>query len=265
MSELSVIIPVRDDLRVIRCLRSIDDPRAVPLVALNEPTSAVRAAVDELGVASIELPTRGGPAACESAVHAATTRHCVFMDSDCVFRAGTLARLIELRSAAPLVRGRIVFAHYTRAQRATAAARTIHTNARGLTFKIPLMIDRECLPRLGGYIFDPRLEWTEDYDLSLRIRRSGLDVHRDRTAVVVHAPLSPWRDLRSGFAYGRGHRQGRVLGLDGYDAPRLPSVQSVRSASRTIGWPAAVHGWAFGAAITAGYVKEGALIRRSSR
>ena len=41
MGELTVVIPVRDDVRVGRCLASFDEARAHPLIVMNDPTQEV--------------------------------------------------------------------------------------------------------------------------------------------------------------------------------------------------------------------------------
>lgn len=214
--EISVVIPVRDDLSIGRCLRSFDDARARPLVVLNDATDAVRHIVRDNGVDHVELTEPGGPAACEYGIAAAPVDHILMMDSDCVFLPGVLGRFVDAVGTADFVRGLTLFRHRTRAQRIVAKVRARHTNAPHMVFKVPLMIDRRIRERIGGYVFDPRLSWTEDYDLTMRIRGAGAQVRIMREAVVVHEALTPCRDLRSLYHYGEGHREGVELGLSGY-------------------------------------------------
>jgi GT2 family glycosyltransferase len=221
MNNLSIVIPVRDDLKIRRCLESIDDARAEPLVVLNRATNVVRDIVRKSGVSFIELGDAGGPRACEKGIWEAKHDNVLLMDSDCVFRKGTIEKFIHSIGEAPFVRGRVVFAHYTRPQSIVAAVRTIHTNATSIVGKVPLMLNREVVSKVGGYFFDSRLSWTEDYDLTQRIRAAGLPVKNIHEAIIVHEPLSFYRDLLSSYSYGKGHFEGEHLGLAGYGQLRI--------------------------------------------
>lgn len=256
MPELTVVVPVRDDLLIERCLRSIDHAEVRPLVVLNDPTAAVRRLVEDAGAAYIELPTAGGPAACEQGIRAARDDHVLLMDSDCVFRPGALAAFQSAVGSAPFVRGRVVFAHTTRVERVVAGVRTMHTNAPSFVFKVPLMIDRRVAPLVGGYFFDQRLTWTEDFDLTHRVRASGLAVRRLSEGVVVHEPLTPIRDLRSAWAYGTGHRQGTRMGLPGYNRVGIGRVSELPSLARQVGPAMAAYALAFNLTTTIGYAAE---------
>lgn len=254
MADFSVVIPVRDDLRVVRCLESFDTDVAEPLVVMNDPTPAVERAVRAAGVPSIRLARPGGPLACEEGMRNARHEHVLFMDSDCVFRAGTLKRFHEAIGSAPLVRGRVVFAHYSPVQRVVADVRSIHTNAQAIIAKVPLLLDRSVARAIGGHVLDRRLTWTEDFDLTLRVNRAGLRVRRMDEAIVVHDALSFRDDLRSAYAYGRGHRLGVALGLPGYGELRPPSLRRHLSLARRLGLARSSYAWAFNTSTTAGYM-----------
>ncbi|MDY6055162.1 glycosyltransferase family A protein [Micrococcus sp.] len=227
MGEFTVVIPVKDDMRVGRCLASFDEARAHPLVVMNDPTQEVRELVERAGCDSLTLPTAGGPAACEAGMQGAGTASVLFMDSDCVFHPGALTAFAEAVGTADFVRGVTIFRHHTRLQRVVARSRVRHTNMPQMLFKVPLLVDRRVLPKIGGYLFDSRLAWTEDFDLTMRVRSSGATTRVLREGVVIHDALTPLRDLTSAYRYGQGHRGGVRLGLDGYKTVSWKSALSL--------------------------------------
>ena len=260
MGELTVVIPVRDDVRVGRCLASFDEARAHPLVVMNDPTQEVRELVEGTGCDSLTLPAAGGPAACEAGMQSARTAAVLFMDSDCVFHPGTLTSFVDAVGTADFVRGVTIFRHHTRLQRVVARSRVRHTNMPKMLFKVPLLVDRRVLPRIGGYLFDPRLVWTEDFDLTMRVRSSGATTRILRDGVVIHDALTPLRDLTSAYRYGQGHRGGVRLGLDGYQAVSWKSALRVPwGALRRDDPVLAVYDHLFNLSFTAGYKLASAL------
>jgi hypothetical protein len=231
--DLTVVVPVRSDPLLARCIRSVDDTRATVLVVLNQPTDEIRELARELGVDVVEAPTGAGASACEYGLAQAVTRHVLFMDSDCVFRPGTLSSFVEAIGSAPFVKGRVLFAYKTRWQRAVATTRAIHTSGPSYLFRVPLMVDKEVLSSLSGYLFDCRLPDTEDFHLTIRSRRTGLKVARIPGAIVLHQPLRPLADLRRAMGYGAGHAHGARLGLEGYGVRPRPRVRFTYVGLRT--------------------------------
>lgn len=253
-SDINVVIPVRDDVRIERCLRSFDDSRARPVVVLNDATSAVKRIVAESGARFLNLSAPGAPAACERGIDEAETDHVLMMDSDCVFLPGTLTRFVENAGSADFVRGVTIFRHHSRNERIVAKVRARHTNSPHMVFKVPLLIDRRVRDRLGGYVFDRRLEWTEDFDLTQRIRSAGASVRMIREAVVVHDALSMKRDLISAYRYGQGHRAGVELGISGYTPISTNALlRGVGQTLRRYGITETAYGLLTNSALAAGY------------
>jgi Glycosyltransferase like family 2 len=263
MAELTVVVPVRDDPRIATCLATIDNDRARTLVVLNSPTQEVRDLVATLDADVVEVTGVGGPGACEYGLQHAPTRHVLFMDSDCVFTPGTVTRFVDAIGTAPFVKGRVLFGHRNRWQRAVAITRTVHTSGPSMLFKVPLMVDRTVLDLLDGFLFDRRLSWTEDLHLTARVRRLGIGVRRIPDAVVLHRPLGPRADLRAAFRYGVGHAEGVRLGLAGYgDRPRVQAWRTYRGLRSRHGREIATYGLLWKAAFCAGYEKERRWQRR---
>lgn len=254
MADLTIVIPVRDDVRIGRCLASIDDRHVKPLVVMNDPSDEVQSIVHNVGCDSLTLPTANGPAACETGIQAADTDFVLMMDSDCVFNRGTLAQFRDAMGSADFVRGITLFRHHTTLQRVIAKSRTRHTNMPRMVFKVPLLFDRRVIDRIGGYVFDQRLSWTEDFDLTMRVHLAGASVRQLHNAIVIHDSLTVRRDLTSAFRYGQGHRSGVHLGLPGYkDVTWRQGLQLPLQAVRQEGLSQALYDYLFNLTFTTGY------------
>lgn len=254
MSDITVVIPVRDDLKIGRCLGSFDDERAHPLVVMNNPTEAVRKIVEQADCDTLILPDSGGPAACEVGIQQAKTRWVLFMDSDCVFHPGTLSAFAAAAGTADFVRGVTIFRHRTYLQRVVSRSRLRHTNMPQMLFKVPLLVDKKVIPKVGGYLFDHRLQWTEDFDLTMRAKSARVTTRVLRDGVVIHDALTPRADLASAYRYGQGHRQGVQLGLSGYkDISWKPVLKGPWEALRHDDPILAVYDHLFHICFTAGY------------
>lgn len=256
-SDLTIVVAVRDDPAIARCLASINDTQVNTLVVMNDPSAEVRRLVARSGHRSLTLNRAGLAAACNAGVQASLTDYVLFTDSDCVFRPDCIARFVDSIGAAPLVRGWVAFRGRTPAERVVARYRTIHTNTPKFVCRVPLMIDRKAISAVGGYLFDERLPWTEDFELSARIEDAGLHVERVRDAVVIHDPIPLVEDVRKATLYGLGHHVGRSLGLSGYRAIKwaggIRAARSLYLASHSIGL--AAYSFLFETAFCVGYFR----------
>lgn len=162
--------------------------------------------------------------ALEQATLAASGDQLLFMDSDCRFAPGTLATFTRVYEHAEVIKGRIIFEADSRVSRVIARTREHHTGDVLTAYKPPLLVHASIRKRIGGYFFDGRLRWREDSDLDARIRRAGIPIRAEPTALIYHPPLTLWEDLRSAFRYGVGLARARHHGVELTEVPR-----SVRS------------------------------------
>ena len=224
--DITIVIPVKDDLRVINCIRSIDDDRADILVVMNDSSDSVKHIVKNSGVNYIEVEEAGGPNACEIGIENSSTRYVLMVDSDCIFLPGTISHFINHIGSADFIRGTVLYRHENYIQRVVARSRYRHTNNSNMLFKVPLMINKNVRENIGGYIFDKRLSWTEDYDLTIRAKECSVKIIRLKEAIVIHDSLSPICDLKSIFFYGFGHADGVFLKLNGYHPVKFTKILS---------------------------------------
>ncbi|MFE0774883.1 glycosyltransferase family 2 protein [Streptomyces sp. NPDC058861] len=231
--DLTVVVPVRDDPLIYRCLASVDLPCPVVVSTNGSPSwfleglTAYAKAVPRVTVLS--APESGIGLAYNHAIEHAVTPLVLLMDSDCVFEPGAVAAMLAEASHG-LVKGRVRFETSGRGSRLVAAARRL-TEDPLVTKKVnayspPLLYRTDIVDRMGGYHFDTAMKWREDRDFELRRRRSGLPVRLVPEAVVWHKPLSVRDDLRSVRAYGAGQAHGESLKL----LPAMSLPHEVRKA-----------------------------------
>jgi glycosyltransferase involved in cell wall biosynthesis len=213
--DTSVIIPVKDDVRVAACMDSVDEPVEVVL-ALNGASEEIReiARVHPRNPATVEIDEPNLGAAYNAGAERARGRYLLFMDSDCLFVSGTIRSLVRAVIRRPVVKGRVEFTTGGSAlSRIIQNSRTFqiadHVNA----YSPPLIYDRTIVPAIGGYHYSSLIHWEEDREFDFRLQLAGIEVGYVPDAVVRHAAQDGVSDLRSGFRYGVGEGIGQELGL----------------------------------------------------
>jgi len=204
------VITCRDDARVVDAVRSVDADAEVLIVLNGSPAGFEAELRRQLGervrIESLPCPNRARSV--EHGIVAASRDWILLMDADCVFAPGSVAAVQRaFERGAPgeeVYKGRLVYERgATRANAIVSRSRS-QRNRRLSAYKPGLAFSRELTPRLGGYLFDPRLLWKSDAELDGRIRRAGLRIVPVEGCAVHHAPLTFRSDLYSSFHYGVG-------------------------------------------------------------
>ena len=220
--RLCVVIPCKDDPRVVRCIESIDAPAEVVVVSNGSPeafVASLRAALPMRGAQLEVLAEANLSHALQVGIERAPCDDVLLMDSDCLFEPGAIDAFRHALAAGDRARevykGEIEFeAGGGLLGTVIARSRRQHTGRPLSAFKPPLALSRRIGPAIGGYFFDPRLRWKEDADLDHRIRRAGIRVVPVPTGRIRHAPLTLRADLVSSFRYGVGAALAQALAID---------------------------------------------------
>ena len=219
-NKVTIVIPVKDDKKVINCINSIDIDYINVLVVLNGASDSVKQSVIESGVQYVEMLQANSVAACNLGFQKADTEYVLFMDSDCTFIPGMLQKLLECTSDAEIVTSNVKFECTSSVETLVAESREKHINSRSRVNRVPLLIYKGIVDKIGGYLFDERLSWTEDYELSVRLRNTHVRILRIRDYTVKHSSMSIFQDLKSLMRYGIGHYTGYINQIMGYRKPR---------------------------------------------
>lgn len=231
---LTVVVPCRDDARVVECVRSVDADAEILIVLNGSPPQFADMLRREVGGrARLEiLPLPNRSRAVEQGIGAASCDRVLLMDSDCIFQPGSIAAVERAFDGGAcdeeVYKGRIVFdPGPARSSAVVARSRSQRMGQVASAYKPPLALSRRLRDRLGGYCFDARLPWKEDADLDYRVRRAGIRIVPVEGCVIHHAPLTLGADLSSSFHYGVGAAIARHLAVP-LPQPRRSVVESLR-------------------------------------
>lgn len=204
--DLSIVIADSNDLRLEKCVESIDEDVNV-VVSMNAPTEELKGLVNKLGVDSCYLPQRGLAQALNLGVAHAKYDRVLIIDSDCTFEKGCIKRLYSALDDSLMSRGVQIFDYSGYISKVIANARNFHANPlphlEGFirAYK-PLAFRKEIKSLLGGHYYDADLKLSEDYEMDIRRQKAGISIKYVPEAVIHHCPLTIFQDVRSAFRYG---------------------------------------------------------------
>jgi len=217
--NISVIIPVVDDLRLKNCVESIDENVEV-IVVVERPSKEIRDLVKSLGVECFEsYKLRNMGAAWNLGIKHASNDKVFLMNSDCTFGKNCLRLINDCLDDFQVAKARLVFTYDGFISRIIARSREYHCGyipGEMVPMYTPSLAIRKDLVDVLGYYFDEDIHWTEDSDLRHRIKAANIRTKYLPVAKVYHAPLSIRKDLMSAFRYGIGERirveKGTIIG-----------------------------------------------------
>jgi glycosyltransferase involved in cell wall biosynthesis len=201
--RLSIVVPCRNDVRLERALRTARHTEVETIVVLNDATTAVRTIAVKEADHVVEVAERNLALARQAGIDAAAAESVMFLDSDCWVAPSTVNEVLRALEGAEVVRPRLHYMSRNTGERLVARVRQ-HTTVDTDLPLMPLAMRKEVESRIGGYFFDLRLAWGEDWDLAARITKAGISVIRVGNPGIFHDPLSIWADLDSARRIGLG-------------------------------------------------------------
>jgi glycosyltransferase involved in cell wall biosynthesis len=203
--NLSILVRCSDDIRLIRCLDSIDVPCQV-VVAIT-PNPELQKELEMRGI-TYALSPKGNPAATTLAgLKYCHSSNVLLIDCDCVFLPGAIKRMYALAQSADIVRPSIEFEATDLSSYATRLARDFQYTYFGFIYEPGLLLKlNHVLPLIGGYLFTPFAPFTPDGELDYRLRQvkisKELKIATDCERTLIHAALSFTKHLLSYWRYG---------------------------------------------------------------
>lgn len=220
--KLSIVIPVSNDLRLKRCVESVDEKVEV-VISLNKPSRDIKKLVKNiiqsqksknfLNIVVCKINKASIAGAYNNGIEHSSYDKILLMDSDCVFEKGTIRKLNNNLGNDLLSKGRVVFERNSWLTSIIARAREYHTSDKVSAYSPPLLFRKKIKKYINGFYFHPSLCWSEDSEFDMRVQKANLKIAYDSTAVVYHPALSIWSDLKSSFWYGVGRRIGVEVGV----------------------------------------------------
>ena len=212
--EVTIIIPVKDDLLLETALQSIKQSVEV-IVSLNCPSDKVREMCKtwkkkgtSFDLRIIETSKLGMSAALNHAVRKATYSKIIVLDSDCRLDLDTidhysksLDKFCFVRGTAKIVKQKGIWYEQTRLE--VESVNEIMKKDPRLYGPAIAFIKEDYL-KLGGY--DEDILYGCDHKFDDIVRKCGYIVGYCEQAVIWHAPISYGTDKKSHIGYGRGNR-----------------------------------------------------------
>jgi glycosyltransferase involved in cell wall biosynthesis len=217
MNNLSVIIPVSNDITIDKCLSSINEFVEV-IIVLNNPSKEVSSIVkkcklDKKKKFKLIVKTileRNVSLARNLGAKIASSKYIFFMDSDCVFDKKCLKNLLKHTNGNQAIKGNIKFEHNSFWSRVVAdywaAVNKDIFQFTPFFFTPNIMIKRDSFLNLGG--FDENFSYGgEDCDLDLRLKKANIPIKFSWNSIVYHKSLSFREDWYSNYKNGLGRRK----------------------------------------------------------
>lgn len=211
--ELSVVVCVSDDMRVVKTLNSITENCQV-VVVLNGSTDEVRLAVkkfyNKLDLKIIEIPERNLSKARNIGTIESKYDKVVYYDSDCVLVPGALVNFERLLEEYDLVDGCVKFLSDTKQSKVVSAMRSMGVT--GMALCPAMGLNKRIIDKIGFY-FDEEIQWIEDSELNRRAMKCNIPIGKIEEVTCIHDNLTYRQDLRSARRYGTGAKIATKRGL----------------------------------------------------
>ncbi|MFH8344355.1 glycosyltransferase family 2 protein [Streptomyces sp. NPDC018045] len=235
IARTSVIIALRDDLRIADCIDSIDEDVEIVL-ALNGPTDEIKKLIANhpRPLTVTEIPDVGNlGAAYNAGAEVARGQYLLLMDSDCTFAPGVVRDMVRAVLTAPVVKGQVVYGESDGLlSQLTARVREYDEGDYISALSPPLIYNRDIVDHIGGYHFDPLIHWCEDREFDFRLQLAGIPVVYLPEARIFHDAQHGFQNMRSYFRYGVGEGIAQETGV--FTTPGIPVAWRLFEASRTL-------------------------------
>jgi len=226
--NISIIIPCKDDCKIIKCIESINDKNTGIVIVFNGSNPRFINWVKKNNVNRKTIYLNIGKAnlalALEKGTWKAKNNWVLYMDSDCVFEKKAIAKFKSaFKSGDPnneVYKGDIMFIHNGFISQIIARSRQHHTAEQLTAYKPPLALSKNIVKKVGGYFFNKKLIWREDSDLDNRIREAGFKIIPVKGGTIYHGAITLKTDLRSTFRYGIGGAIAKRLKIKLTEVPR---------------------------------------------
>lgn len=202
---LSVIIPLKDDPRILSAIASLPrDGIEILAVFNNDPSEHMQSTVRNTGVRVICVDTAKLSVARNEGIRHSRADFVMFLDSDCRAGEGCVDAVQASLKCYPVVKPHLVYEANSWQTQITAKVRQ-YTTVRTRLPLLPLAFRKDIVGVIGGYYFDERLAWGEDWDFAERIAAAHPDIPFLEKGRIVHEALSFRHDMQSAgnIGYGR--------------------------------------------------------------
>ncbi len=199
--KVTIVILCSKDHLIRKCLASI--PNNVPIIVmLNNPDDYVERVVRrDKRVVAYRLDESNLGLLRQKAVEYCKTPGIFYVDSDCVLTRQAVKDVERELDFYEAVSVPMRYQHYNFETKMVAMCRKFTTPDEMLFMPAAFRIDVQ--DKIGGYLYDRRLEWGEDNDQRDRLKSANIPFGISK-AYVLHKPLTVKEDIQSVYRLGKG-------------------------------------------------------------
>jgi hypothetical protein len=209
---ITIVIPVKDDHRIVRCIDSIDvNADTIVIFNGNYSKNIAQKVRAKHNVTIYTTKYFNFAKFYNMGIKYSQNNHIFYMDSDSIFVPGGLLKLIKLNSKYPIVKGKIKFKYNNMIEKVIAKNREFTTTDHDNLF-IPGPIFNKIIFKKTK-LFNEKIRFSADYEMWQRIDSLKIKCHYINDVIIIHDPLSITQDLKSAFSYGVGRSQ-RYLSIN---------------------------------------------------
>ena len=214
-ADVSIVIPVGNDPRIVKCLDSIDkhsNEANLEVIIVNDGCrddiiQSVRSFESRFPLTLIDFTSDHIGLLRNLGINKTRSDVCYFVDSDCELYEGAIQEAVRVGSENPVVRGFIDFRGSSRISDLDARLRQ-QRYAFDLTFAYcPNLTVRKDVFKQIGY-FNEEFAYGSDGEFAKRIRDNGVKcVFNPDMKLVHHGPDNDLRVIRTWVRYGEGRQK----------------------------------------------------------
>lgn len=210
----TVIIPVKDDIRILNLIASInkqpEHKKVEYILSFNGAKENFVRLIKEKINENIEnyqiliSDDSGTAKAINLGIRKSSSSRIIIIDSDCTLGDDYLEVMKESLERNEIVNGRVIFKGNNLFSKYTARLRTIvYGNQNNIFYSPNLGMHKEIINQLGQ--FNTKLKYGFDSEFSSRVIKAGYQVYFDPNAVVYHlCHENLWREIFIWIHYGKG-------------------------------------------------------------
>jgi len=203
--SVSAIIRCHQDERILRCINDLRQSNGYHeiVAVLTETSDNIRSLLHSTDITMVTAPVGNLSRSTNIGIAVSRNDRLVILDSDLRCSEGYLDVVDQALDSHPLVKTAIRFEHRTNLERMVAEYRDfIHSP--DLFYCPGAAFQKSLKNHIGGHFFNDNVWWTEDSEMSFRVKKAGLPIYREKGAVLTHDPESMPYDLKGAHKIGRG-------------------------------------------------------------
>lgn len=201
--RLSVVICCSNDFDLVHAIDSVDEE--VEIVVSITPNRLIEDYLSLRDIPYVITPLGNHAVTANAGIELANGDAVLIIDSDTALLPGAISRTINGLRKGPIVNLPITFAAGTNwLTRMVGQVRDFDNTYNQPAYKPGIAFMLSVREQLGGYWYDPRIEWSCDAELLTRIRDRRITIiHLDEPS-LVHRPVPLTHAIRAYFNYGIG-------------------------------------------------------------